>query len=62
MLLENDSAEARLLELNLVLPAPTKPAANYVTTVQAAGLVFMAGQGPRPATARSVLPARSAAI
>lgn len=46
MLLENDSAEARLLELKLVLPAPTKPAANYVTAVQAAGLVFMAGQGP----------------
>src|SRR5450830_242319 len=46
MSLENGSAEARLRELNLVLPVPAKPAANYVTAVQAAGLVFLSGQGP----------------
>lgn len=46
MLRANDSAEARLRELNLVLPVPARPAANYVTAVQAAGLVFLSGQGP----------------
>ena len=40
------SPEARLAELNLVLPAPTEPAGNYVGAVTAGDLVFLSGNGP----------------
>jgi enamine deaminase RidA (YjgF/YER057c/UK114 family) len=41
------SAEARLKELGLVLPALPKPAANYLPYRLAGGLLFLSGQGPR---------------
>jgi enamine deaminase RidA (YjgF/YER057c/UK114 family) len=41
------SAEARLKELGLVLPALPKPVANYLPHRLAGNLLFLAGQGPR---------------
>jgi enamine deaminase RidA (YjgF/YER057c/UK114 family) len=41
------SAEARLRELGLVLPALPKPVANYLPYRLAGNLLFLAGQGPR---------------
>ena len=41
------SAEARLKELGLVLPALPKPVANYLPYRLAGNLLFLAGQGPR---------------
>jgi enamine deaminase RidA (YjgF/YER057c/UK114 family) len=41
------SAEARLKELGLVLPALPKPVANYLPYRLAGNLFFLAGQGPR---------------
>ena len=41
------SAEARLKELGLVLPALAKPVANYLPYRIAGNLLFLAGQGPR---------------
>ena len=41
------SAEARLQELGLVLPALGKPVANYLPYRLAGSLLFLAGQGPR---------------
>ena len=39
--------EARLKELNIQLPNPPQPVANYVNGVQAGNLIFLAGKGPR---------------
>jgi enamine deaminase RidA (YjgF/YER057c/UK114 family) len=41
------SAEARLKELGLVLPALPKPVANYLPYRLAGSLLFLSGQGPR---------------
>jgi len=41
------SAEARLKELGLVLPALAKPVANYLPYRIVGNLLFLAGQGPR---------------
>jgi enamine deaminase RidA (YjgF/YER057c/UK114 family) len=41
------SAEARLKELGLVLPALPTPVANYLPYRLAGNLLFLAGQGPR---------------
>jgi enamine deaminase RidA (YjgF/YER057c/UK114 family) len=38
--------EARLKELGIELPAPVKPVATYVRTVQTGNLLFIAGTGP----------------
>jgi enamine deaminase RidA (YjgF/YER057c/UK114 family) len=38
--------EQKLNELGLVLPAPSRPAGNYVACVEAAGLLFISGQFP----------------
>ncbi|MEM9324343.1 MAG: RidA family protein [Bacteroidota bacterium] len=38
--------EARLTELGIELPEPSKPVANYVNAVKTGNLVFMAGKGP----------------
>ena len=38
--------EARLRELNLVLPAPPKPLGVYVTSVESGGLLFLSGMLP----------------
>jgi enamine deaminase RidA (YjgF/YER057c/UK114 family) len=40
------SAENRLEELAIVLPAPPKPAANYVPYRIGGGLLFLSGVGP----------------
>src|SRR6185295_13812764 len=41
------SAEKRLKELDLELPAVTPPVANYVNAVRAGNLLFLAGKGGR---------------
>jgi enamine deaminase RidA (YjgF/YER057c/UK114 family) len=41
------SAEARLKELGLVLPALPKPGGNYLPYRIAGNLLFLSGQGPR---------------
>lgn len=38
--------EQRLKELNLTLPEPTRPVANYVPAVRTGSLLFVAGHGP----------------
>ena len=40
------SAEKKLKELGIVLPALTPPVANYVNAVQTGKLLFLAGKGP----------------
>jgi len=40
------SAEARLKELGIVLPALAKPVANYLPYRLAGNLLFLSGQGP----------------
>ena len=39
--------EAKLEALNITLPTPPQPVANYVNGVQAGNLIFLAGKGPR---------------
>ncbi len=39
--------EAKLEALNIELPSPPQPVANYVNGVQAGNLIFLAGKGPR---------------
>jgi enamine deaminase RidA (YjgF/YER057c/UK114 family) len=39
------SAEARLKEKNITLPAPAVPAGNYVEAVRTGSLLFLAGHG-----------------
>lgn len=39
--------EERLKELNIVLPEPPQPVANYVNGVRAGNLIFLAGKGPK---------------
>jgi enamine deaminase RidA (YjgF/YER057c/UK114 family) len=39
-------AEARLKELNITLPPPPAPMANYVTSVRVGNLLFLSGHGP----------------
>ena len=41
--------EAKLTELNITLPAPPQPVANYVNGVRAGNLIFLAGKGPKRA-------------
>ena len=38
--------EQRLEKLDVQLPEPTGPVANYVTTVQTGNLIFVSGHGP----------------
>ena len=40
------AAEARLKELNITLPTPATPMANYVGAVRVGQLLFVAGHGP----------------
>ena len=40
------SAEARLKERNITLPAQTTPLANYVSAVRTGNLLFLSGHGP----------------
>lgn len=46
---ESYDPEARLAELNITLPEPPLPVANYVNGVRAGNLIFLAGKGPRRA-------------
>jgi len=39
--------EAKLKALNITLPSPPQPVANYVNGVRAGNLIFLAGKGPR---------------
>ncbi|MDG1433721.1 MAG: RidA family protein [Saprospiraceae bacterium] len=39
--------EAKLAALNITLPTPPKPVANYVNGVRVGNLIFLAGKGPR---------------
>ena len=45
----NYNPEGKLEELNITLPDPPKPVANYVNGVRAGNLIFLAGKGPRRA-------------
>jgi len=40
------SAEAKIEELGIQLPAPAKPIANFVPAVRTGNLVFLSGHGP----------------
>lgn len=40
------AADARIAELNLVLPKPPKPVATYVPVVRVGNLVYVSGHGP----------------
>jgi len=40
------SAEKRLKDLGITLPAPPQPMGNYVRTVQVGNLLFTSGHGP----------------
>ncbi len=51
-------AEARLKDLGITLPEPSKPVANYIPSVRVGNLLFLAGHGPLrdgKATARGKL-------
>lgn len=39
-------AEARLKELRITLPEPSRPIANYIPAVRVGNLLFLAGHGP----------------
>jgi enamine deaminase RidA (YjgF/YER057c/UK114 family) len=41
--------EERLLQLGIVLPPASDPAANYTNCVESAGLLFVSGKGPQAA-------------
>ncbi len=53
------SAEARLIELGIALPAPTPPGANRMPAVQTGSLVYLSGHGP---PARPGRPTRSGKV
>lgn len=46
---ESYDPEARLKELNITLPEPPQPVANYVNGVRTGNLIFLAGKGPKRA-------------
>jgi enamine deaminase RidA (YjgF/YER057c/UK114 family) len=48
-------AEARIKELNISLPAPATPVANYVKSVQVGNLLFISGHGPGASAPRGKL-------
>lgn len=41
--------EAKLKALNITLPSPPQPVANYVNGVRTGNLIFLAGKGPKAA-------------
>jgi enamine deaminase RidA (YjgF/YER057c/UK114 family) len=42
-------AEQKIKDKGIVLPAPSKPVANYVNAVRVGNLLFLAGKGPKRA-------------
>tara|TARA_R110002073_G_scaffold40547_5_gene114958 strand:- start:59642 stop:60211 length:570 start_codon:yes stop_codon:yes gene_type:complete len=47
--MDNYNPEAKLKALNITLPEPPSPVANYVNGVRAGNLIFLAGKGPKRA-------------
>lgn len=47
--------EAKLKELNITLPTPPQPVANYVNGVRTGNLIFLAGKGPRYADGTEII-------
>lgn len=43
---QNINFDAKLSELGIKLPEPTKPMANYVKAVRTGNLIYLAGHGP----------------
>lgn len=43
----NYDPEAKLREMNIALPTPSAPVANYVKAVRTGNLIFLAGAGPQ---------------
>ena len=52
---KNYNPEARLAELNIILPAPPQPVANYVNGVRTGNLIFLAGKGPKRADGTEIV-------
>ena len=46
--------EAKLAELQITLPSPPQPVANYVNGVRTGNLIFLAGKGPRYADGKEI--------
>lgn len=46
--------EAKLAELQITLPSPPQPVANYVNGVRAGNLIFLAGKGPKYPDGREI--------
>jgi len=46
--------EAKLKELNITLPSPPQPVANYVNGVETGNYIFLAGKGPRYPDGREI--------
>ena len=44
---ENYDPESKLKELQITLPEPPQPVANYVNGVRTGNLIFLAGKGPK---------------
>jgi len=44
---EERLVELNITELNITLPPPPQPVANYVNGVRAGNLIFLAGKGPK---------------
>jgi enamine deaminase RidA (YjgF/YER057c/UK114 family) len=49
------SPEQKLKEKGIVLPAPSKPVANYVNAVRTGNLIFLAGKGPKKADGTDII-------
>jgi enamine deaminase RidA (YjgF/YER057c/UK114 family) len=47
--------EAKLKEMNITLPTPPQPVANYVNGVRTGNLIFLAGKGPRYAHGTEII-------
>lgn len=47
--------EAKLRELNITLPEPAAPIANYVNVVRTGNLLFLAGKGPLQKDGKDVI-------
>lgn len=53
--MDNYNPEAKLEALNITLPEPPKPVANYVNGVQTGNLIFLAGKGPKSADGTEII-------
>lgn len=46
--------EKRLRELNIILPQPSAPVANYVNAVRTGNLIYLSGKGPNLPDGKSI--------